>query len=60
MIGIVLDLVVPDVPQSVEDEIRREKLLAARLAAKAKKANALERTGTISEPAAVPVSIEEP
>ena len=56
MIGIVLDLVVPDVPQSVKNEIRREKLLAARLAAKAKKADAaLEKAGTISEPAAVPV-----
>lgn len=36
ILGAVLDWLVPDVPQSVEDEIRREKLLAARLDAKAK------------------------
>lgn len=36
IIGAVLDGLVPDVPQSVEDEIRREKLLAARLDSKAK------------------------
>lgn len=32
----ILDGLVPDVPQSVEDEIRREKLLAARINSKAK------------------------
>ena len=36
-----LDKLVPDIPQSVEDEIRREKLLAARLSSKAKGSNEL-------------------
>lgn len=36
IIAVILDVLVPDIPKSVEDEIRREKLLAARLAAKSK------------------------
>ena len=32
-----LDWLVPDIPKSVENEIRREKLLASRLSAEAKK-----------------------
>lgn len=31
IIGILLDWLVPDVPQSVQDEIRREKLLASKI-----------------------------
>lgn len=31
--GMFLDWAVPDVPQSVQDEIRREKLLASRIGA---------------------------
>ena len=31
IIGILLDWLVPDVPQSVRDEIRREKLLASKI-----------------------------
>lgn len=45
----------PDVPKSVEDEIRREKLLSARLAAKSKKADAeRERASSTARP------LEEP
>ena len=31
LIAVVLDLLIPDVPQNVLDEIRREKLLASRV-----------------------------
>ena len=33
LFGVVLDLLIPDIPQSVLDEIRREKLLASRVEA---------------------------
>ena len=36
LIGIILDLLIPDVPKSVKDEIRREKYLASKISAKAK------------------------
>ena len=42
LIGVVLDKLVPDIPQSVEDEIRREKLLAARISTKSKTVNSPE------------------
>ena len=42
-----LDWLVPDIPKSVEDEIRREKLLASKLAQQAKEEDArTERTYT--------------
>lgn len=59
LLSAVLDALVPDVPQSVEDEIRREKLLAARLDAKAKDKN----DATSPEPrerAETDVSLAEP
>ena len=50
-----LDKLVPDVPQSVEDEIRREKLLAARLSSKSKGSGELS-----PEPQEIEDSTEEP
>ncbi|XP_011409598.1 PREDICTED: anoctamin-7-like [Amphimedon queenslandica] len=37
ILGILLDWLVPDIPKSVEDEIRRERLLASRMSAETKK-----------------------
>jgi hypothetical protein len=51
ILGIALDAFVPDVPQSVQNEIRREKLLSGRLANKAKHTSRERANTRASEPA---------
>ncbi|XP_019861048.1 PREDICTED: anoctamin-7-like isoform X1 [Amphimedon queenslandica] len=57
ILGILLDWLVPDIPKSVEDEIRREKLLASKLAQQAKEEDARgdrDRTYTEASLSAAP------